>query len=77
MVIEFYSRAGECQDLGLAVPVNEAYSHPWPSERIASSPGRIGNKQFSLLYDFGYLKLKLDNKLSVLMMNERTDTLKK
>ena len=76
MVRGFYCRAGECQVLGLAVPLNVAYFYPQPSKRIASSPGRIGNKQRSLLHTFGYLKLKLDSNLSILVMNEQTATLK-
>lgn len=77
MVIEFYNRAGERQDLGLGVCLYVAYSHPQPPQRIASSPGRIGNQHLSLLHNFGYLKLKLDSNLSILVMNEQTATLKK
>lgn len=77
MVIEFYGRAGECQDLGSGVCLDVAYSRPQPPKRIASSPGGIANKRLSLLHNFGYLILKLDSNWSILVMNEQAAALKK
>lgn len=77
VVIEFYGKAGGCQDLALGVCLKVPFSHPCPPKRIASSPGEIGNKQLSLLHNFGYLKLKLDSNLSILVMNEQTTMFKK